>query len=103
MKDLQRQAEANSAKSKKVLGAMSDEQMKAIYQDVTDAAKNYAVAHNLDLVLHYNDATTRQDYQSAVNIARRVQTVALMPLYATPGMDISEELVKILNEKAKKD
>jgi hypothetical protein len=32
-----------------------------------------------------------------MNIARKVQTGALMPLYAAPGMDISVDVVNMLN------
>jgi Skp family chaperone for outer membrane proteins len=103
LKDIQRKAEDAQAEAKRVLGKKSDEQMKIIYLDVTEAAQHYAVAHNLDLVLHYNDATTKPDFLSAMNIARKIQTGALMPLYAAPGMDMSVELVKILNENAKQD
>ena len=97
LKDLQRKAEDSQAEAKLVLGKKSDDQMRIIYQDVTDAAARYATAHEFDLVLHYNDATTREDYNSAMNIARKIQTGALMPVYAAPGMDISEEVVKMLN------
>jgi Skp family chaperone for outer membrane proteins len=103
LKNLHRQIEDNNAKAKRILGKKSDEMQRIIYMDVADAARRYAVGHNLDLVLHYNDATTRADNLSAMNVARKVQMGALMPLYAAPGLDISEELVKILNENAKQD
>jgi Skp family chaperone for outer membrane proteins len=103
LKDLQRQLEDNNAKAKRVLSKKSDEQLKIIYADLTEAAQRYAVGHNFDLVLHYNDATTKEEILSSQNIARKIQTGALVPLYAAPGMDISVELVKNLNENVKKD
>jgi Skp family chaperone for outer membrane proteins len=98
-KKLQREREDNNTKAKRVLGKKSDEQMAELYKDVLDMAEKCAKAHGFDLVLHYNDAVTREDYFSPANIARKVQTGALMPVYATPGMDISEELVALLNHK----
>jgi len=103
LKDLQRKAEDSQAEAKRVLGKQSDEHMKIIYADIAEVARRYALGHNLDLVLHYNDATTREDFNSAMKVARKIQTGALMPIYAAPGMDISVELAKILNENAKKD
>src|SRR5262249_16236662 len=103
LKDIKRKLEDTQAEAKRMLGKKSDEQMKITYMDIPKRAQSYRMAHNLDLVPHYNDAATREDNLSAMNIARKVQTGALMPLYAAPGMDISVELVKILNENAKKD
>jgi Skp family chaperone for outer membrane proteins len=97
LKDIQRKVEDNNAEAKLVLGKKSDDQMKIVYMDVVEAAQRYAASHEFDLVLHYNDAVTREDYLSAMNIARKVQTGALMPLYAAPGMDISMEVVRMLN------
>jgi Skp family chaperone for outer membrane proteins len=97
LKDLQRKAEDTQAEAKLVLGKKSDDQMKIIYLDVVEAAQRYAASHEFDLVMHYNDATTPEDYHSAMNIARKIQTGALMPLYAAPGMDISVDVVNMLN------
>ncbi len=99
LKDLQRKAEDSQQEAKLVLGRKSDDQMKIIYQDVTDAAARYAASHEFDLVLHYNDATNEADYHSPMNIGRKIQTGALMPVYAAPGMDISVDVVNMLNYK----
>ena len=52
---------------------------------------------NFELVLHYNDALTNEDYWSPANIMRKMQAGACMPLYAMPGMDISGPIVQTLN------
>jgi Skp family chaperone for outer membrane proteins len=97
LRTLQREIEDNKAEAKKVVDKKQEEQLKILYGDVQDACRRYAVAHNFDLVLHYNDATTKEDYYSAANIARKMQAGACVPLYATPGMDISEQVVATLN------
>ena len=97
LKDLQRKIEDNNAEAKLVLGRKTDDEMKILYMDVQEAAQRYAVSHEFDLVLHYNDAVTKEDYFSPMNISRKVQTGALMPLYAAPGLDISTEVVNMLN------
>jgi Skp family chaperone for outer membrane proteins len=102
-KKIQRELEDNSEKAKRILGKRSDEEMRLLYRDVEQTAKRYAAAHELDLVLHYNDAITEADYYSTQNIARKLNTGALMPLYMTPGVDISKELVQLLEKSNKKD
>ena len=97
LKKMKQQMEDNNAEAKKVLGKKTDAEMKILYSDVQEAAQNYATAHNFEMVLHYNDAVTKEDYFSPMNISRKVQTSALMPLYAAPGLDISTEIVNWLN------
>jgi Skp family chaperone for outer membrane proteins len=97
LKDLQRKVEDNQLEAKMVLGKKTDDEMKTVYMDVVAAAQGYATSHEFDLVLHYNDAVTKEDYFSPNNIARKLQSGALMPLYAAPGMDISQEVVSLLN------
>jgi Skp family chaperone for outer membrane proteins len=96
-KKLQREREDNSASAKEELGKRSDAQMVQLYKEVMDAAQRYAVAHNFELVLHYNDALTNEDYWSPANVMRKMQAGACMPLYAMPGMDISTPVVQTLN------
>jgi Skp family chaperone for outer membrane proteins len=96
-KELQRKLEDNSVEAKAQLGKKSDDEMKILFMDVYEAARRYAVAHEFEMVLHYNDAVTPEDFMSPQNIARKLNTGALMPLYAAPGMDISREVVEMLN------
>jgi Skp family chaperone for outer membrane proteins len=96
-KDIQRRMEDNTAEAKLKLGARSDEEMKILFTDVYQAAQGYAASHDFELVLHYNDAVTTQDFLSAQNIARKLNTGALMPLITTPNLDISRDIVALLN------
>jgi hypothetical protein len=82
------------------LGKRNDEEMKIIYQDIYFAVQGYATSHRFDLVLHYNDAITPEDFMSAQNIARKLNTGALMPLFTAPtasGLEISKDIVDLLN------
>lgn len=96
-RDIQRQLEDNAAEIKLELSKKSDNEMKTVYLDICNAAQSYARSHDFDVVLHYNDAVTEQDYFSPQNIARKLNAGALIPLYIQPKMDISEDVVKILN------
>jgi Skp family chaperone for outer membrane proteins len=102
-KKIQQDIDDNNAEIKLKLGKRSDEEMKTLYTDVMEATQRYANAHDLDLVLQYNDAVTQEDFVSAQNIARKLSSGALMPLYWNPSMDISQDLVAFLNRKMHKD
>jgi Skp family chaperone for outer membrane proteins len=97
LKAIQREVEDNNAAAKQYLGKKEGEQMKILYLDIMDIAGRYARAHDFELVLHYNDATTQEDFLSIPNIFRKLQAGALMPLYAVQGLDISKEVVGALN------
>jgi Skp family chaperone for outer membrane proteins len=97
LKEIKRAIEDNDLAARALLTKRSDEQMKVLYLDVVEAASRYARAHNFELVLHYNDAITREDFLGPANIGRKLQNGALMPLYAVQGLDISKEVVENLN------
>jgi Skp family chaperone for outer membrane proteins len=102
VKEVQKDLEENKETSKKKLGKRSDDQMKVIYMDVMEATQSYATTHDLDLVLQHNDAITQEYLFSAQNIARKLSTGGLMPLYSKEEMDISQDLVVLLNQKMHK-
>jgi Skp family chaperone for outer membrane proteins len=99
-RDIQHQMEDNKTEIQLRLGKRNDEEMKIIYMDVYQAVQSYATSHRYDLVLHYNDAITPEDFMGAQNIARKLNTGALMPLFADSkaNLDISMDIVKLLNE-----
>lgn len=100
---VQRKLEDLRAKFKKALDKRSDDEMKIIYKAVTEAARRYAVANGIDLVLHYNDAITQHDLLSPQTIARKLNTAGLMPVYWDESMDISLDMVAMLNKKTDKE
>jgi Skp family chaperone for outer membrane proteins len=99
-KEIQRQLDDNSAEAKLKLGKRSDDEMKILFKDVEKAVERYATAHELDLVMHYNDAVTKEDFESAQNIARKLNTGALMPIYMVSGIDITTEIADDLNQRS---
>jgi Skp family chaperone for outer membrane proteins len=96
LKKIKHAIEENSQEAKTILSKRGDEHMTALYMAVVSAASRYARAHDFELVLHYNDVITREDFQSPANIGRKLQNGALTPLYAAPGLDISKEVVENL-------
>jgi Skp family chaperone for outer membrane proteins len=96
--NLKHAREDNSAAGKKVLADKSDAGMVTLYIEVANAAKLYATARGIELVMHYNDALDQSEMWSAPNIARKLQAGACIPLYFQPGMDISTQVVQMLNQ-----
>ncbi len=84
------------------MGKKQEQQFVIVYGDVRNAAERYAQAHAYDMVLHYNDAVDPREYWSGPNVARKMQAGALMPLYYAGGVDISAEIIKMLNDSVKR-
>jgi Skp family chaperone for outer membrane proteins len=97
VRQIERQRQDNKAEYDAAMNKKSDESLKILYMEVQDAVTRYAQAHNFELVLHFNDATTRERYYSGPFIRGKMQPTVCMPLYAARGMDISEQVVNDLN------
>jgi Skp family chaperone for outer membrane proteins len=100
---IQRQLEDLKAEATRKLSNRGDEAIRAIYIDVQAIVNRYAETHGLDLVMHYNDAISKEEYLSPQNIARKLSTGALMPMYEGKGIDISEDITEALNKKYSKE
>ncbi|OAI46932.1 hypothetical protein AYO44_01775 [Planctomycetaceae bacterium SCGC AG-212-F19] len=98
MRQLQVDAQNKEDEAKKELIKMNGDAATMIYKEVEKAVSIYARSNNLELVLFYNDAVTEEDYYHPVNLQRKLtQPAAVMPLFVTPGMDISNQIVANLN------
>lgn len=100
LKEIQRDIEDNKNEAQKVVVKKQEDQLKILYMDVRGIVERYAQAHGFEMVLHYNDATTQEEYWSPTNIARKMQAGALMPMYMANGLDISANIVATLNAAA---
>jgi Skp family chaperone for outer membrane proteins len=83
---------------KKTLADFDAAQFTTIYNDIKNMTARYAKSRGIELVMHYNDVTTEAEMNTANNIGRRMNQGACFPLYVTPGMDISEEVLAYLNQ-----
>jgi Skp family chaperone for outer membrane proteins len=97
LKSLQEVHAVNEKEARATLEAKSASQMTELFGDVQKSAQRYAAAHDLELVLQYNEALTEKDRLSTANINRKLQNGACLPLYAAPGLDISKDIVDDLN------
>jgi Skp family chaperone for outer membrane proteins len=101
LKDLQRGVEDNKTEAQKTVGKKQEEQLRILYMDIRSVVERYAGAHGFDMVLHFNDALTTQDYWNPRNIARKIQADGLMPMYYASSLDISNHIVATLNASYK--
>jgi Skp family chaperone for outer membrane proteins len=85
--------------AKRQVGEKTDKLTVEIYKDVREAARRYAKDHDLDLVLHYTDPSDGDDALSPANVARKMQAGASVPIYAADGVDVTADLVNLLNGK----
>jgi Skp family chaperone for outer membrane proteins len=100
MKQKTLELQLKEEEAKKELIKMNGEAAVQIYKEVEEAVNVYARSSNLELVLFYNDAVTLEDYYHPANLQRKLtQPAAVMPLFVTPGMDISNAIVTNLNNK----
>jgi Skp family chaperone for outer membrane proteins len=98
VKELQRSIEDNKTRANRTLQRKQEQHLKTLYGDIEGVAGRYAKANDIDLVMHYNDPETEQQRSSPANITRKMQSGACMPMYAAAGIDVSKEIVTLLNE-----
>jgi Skp family chaperone for outer membrane proteins len=99
LKKLEREVQDLGETAKRDLSKMRDEQAVQIYREVEEAVKYYARANDIEMVLHYNDAIVPADLYNPVNIERKLQTGACMPMYSAPGMNITDTIAMMLNQR----
>jgi Skp family chaperone for outer membrane proteins len=69
-----------------------------IFKEVHEAAQRYAIQHDIDLVLQYNDPVSA-DYFLPAFFSRKLNNQACMPLAIAAGMDITAPITDLLNGK----
>ncbi len=101
-RDIQRQIEDMLTEGKSRVGRSSDEQVVELYREIREATAAYARQEGLDAVLHFNDATPgTPEFFAPMNVSRKMQAGAAMPLYLAPGLDITEVILNELNARYK--
>lgn len=99
LKSLERQIEDNKNEAQKILIKKQEEQIKVLYADVRDVVQKYAQMNGFEMVLHYHEPLTNEEYFSASNYARKMQIGALMPIYVANGLEISPQVLDALNKQ----
>jgi Skp family chaperone for outer membrane proteins len=97
---LKRQREDLAIKIKKDFGNKSAEQFVAMFREIEDTVKRYAGPAGFQVVLHYSDHNEKNELEKYTPDAlrRKLENGACMPLYAAPGVDITNTIADILNQ-----
>lgn len=102
IRDLQREMQDLGEEAKKQLSKKRDDQAVIIYREIEEAVQVYARSKDIELVMHFNDAIVPADITNPMNIQRKMQIGALFPVYSAPGMDITNDVVTMLNTRYRK-
>jgi RNA polymerase sigma factor (sigma-70 family) len=98
VRQLTREIEDEQERAKRLLNKREGDALTTIYREIEEAARRFAQAQGLELVLFYNEAATEAEFYSPANVQRRLsQPGALMPLVVSPGMDITDRVIDVLN------
>lgn len=103
VKGLQGQIEEKTNAARKEVEEKEVKLISVIHKDIEETIRQYAVSNKLDLVLHYNapDKETDGKYANTNYIVQKMGSMACVPIYMAPGVDISKEITKILNTRKK--
>lgn len=97
VKKLQDDMVKATEEAKQQLGKKAAMQMVEIYKEVRSACERYAQAHALEMVLQYNEPLNQDELDGAPNVERKIGAGALIPLYTAPGLDVTKEVLAVLN------
>jgi Skp family chaperone for outer membrane proteins len=98
-KSTQREMQDLADEAKNTLGKKEADELVVIYKEIAAAVSRFAQANDIDLVMHYNDATTDTEMNSPQNIQRKMVTGPCTPLYYKPNeIDISTVVLQMLNQ-----
>ena len=98
MKLLERQIQDIADEAKNILGKKEADQFVQLYKEVREAVTNIARYYSIDIVMHYNDAFDPKDMDTPQNVARKMGNAGCMPLYIDEHTEISDTVIKYLNQ-----
>jgi len=99
LRDIQRHLQDYEEGAKKNMAKYQDDALVVVYRDIHDAVASYARANDIEMVFHFSDAINQTDLYSPANVERKMKSAGCIPLYVTPGMDISDIVVANLNAR----
>lgn len=97
-KKLEREIKDFEDQGREQIKKKSDAQIKILYKEIEDAVVRLAKYRNIELVMHYNDFVGELKDQPG-NIRNKFINAPLFPMYSAPGIDITKDLITMLNRK----
>jgi len=99
IRQLQLQMRNTEEDARKQMNAKQSDWTVQLYKEIDGMVKSYAKSCDIELVLFFSDPINpANEYDPAV-IQNRLSMRAALPMYAAPGMDISEAIANELNRK----
>lgn len=98
IRDLQRQLQDLGEEAKEKTGKMEFDRLVQTYKEIQEAVQVYARARNLELVMHYNDGIGTDAFLPPI-FQRKLMNGACWPMYIAPGMDITNDVTNMLNQR----
>lgn len=101
IKSLQRQMAEMQDEVGSQFGKMEQEVVTTIYKEIEGMVNDIARAYQIEVVLHYTDApaASKDEKYHPMNLARKLQSSGLTPIYMAPGIDISQWVLENLNKR----
>jgi Skp family chaperone for outer membrane proteins len=96
IRKLKRQGQEKVEERNEKLARKYAEGEKAIYKDIEAAVQVFARRWSIDLVLSYNDVPDSEMKYSPQALQKRIGTSG-MPIYAGPDVDITTDVIHVLN------
>jgi Skp family chaperone for outer membrane proteins len=87
----------NAKEAQESLQEKTNKQVIGMNADLEAAARRYAEAHDLEVVMCYADAFTPEDRSTPSRIQLKLKTNSCWPIYSAAGVDISKEIVAELD------
>lgn len=99
VKSLQRQMAEMQDEIGQKFQKMEQDVVTLIYKEIESVVNDIARAYQVELVLHYTDSTDTNDKHHPMNLARKLQSSGVTPMYMAPGIDISKWVLENLNKR----
>ena len=98
-KAIQRQATDYQEELQRQYQKWEADQVTTIYKEIEALAKDMAAQYQIELILHYTDPVTPDEKYHPMNLARKLQSPGLTPIYMAGGIDISNWILENLNRR----
>lgn len=98
-RDVQREMQDLNDEARKIMGKKQGDQLVILYREIEEAVQVYARTKQIELVFHISDAINPADLHNPNNVQRKMTMGASFPMYMAPGMDITNDIVTMLNTR----
>jgi Skp family chaperone for outer membrane proteins len=75
------------------------DQVTTIYKEIETLCADMARTYHIELILHYTDPSKDEEKYHPMNLARKLQSSGITPIYMAQGMDISQWVLDNLNKR----